>query len=38
MIDDFVGISDLSQGLAFVTLLAARFLALPSFGQTAPKM
>ncbi len=27
MIDDFVGISDLSQGLAFVTLLPARLLA-----------
>jgi len=27
MIDDLVGISDLSQGLAFVTLLPARFLA-----------
>ena len=26
MIDDFVGISDLSQGLAFVTLLPTRFL------------
>ena len=27
MIDNFVGISDLSQGFAFVTLLPARFLA-----------
>jgi len=27
MIDNFVGISDLSQGLAFVTLLPARFFA-----------
>src|SRR5450830_1386930 len=34
MIDDFVGISDLSQGLAFVTLLAARFLA-RTFAQAA---
>src|ERR1700683_4860978 len=33
MIDDFVGISDLSQGLAFVTLLPTRFLAGP-FAQT----
>jgi hypothetical protein len=33
MIDDFVGISDLSQGLAFVTLLSARFLA-GTFAQT----
>src|SRR5271168_3147450 len=33
MIDDFVGISDLSQGLAFVTLLPTRFLAGP-FTQT----
>src|SRR5215471_118295 len=33
MIDDFVGINDLSQGLAFVTLLSTRFLAGP-FAQT----
>jgi hypothetical protein len=33
MIDDFVGIRDLSQGLAFVTLLPTRFLAGP-FAQT----
>ena len=33
MIDDFVGISDLSQGLAFVTLLPARLLA-GRFAQT----
>ena len=33
MIDDVVGISDLSQCLAFVTLLPARFLAGP-FAQT----
>ena len=33
MIDDFVGISDLSQGLAFVTLLPTRFFAGP-FAQT----
>ena len=35
MIDDFVGISDLSQGLAFVTLLPTRFLAGP-FAVSAP--
>ena len=33
MIDDFVRISDLSQGLAFVTLLPTRFLT-GSFAQT----
>ena len=33
MIDDFVRISDLSQGLAFVTLLPTRLLAGP-FAQT----
>src|SRR3954447_10419957 len=33
MINDFVGIDDLSQGLAFVTLLPTRFLARP-FAQT----
>ena len=33
MINDFVGIGDLSQGLAFVTLLPTRFLARP-FAQT----
>ena len=33
MIDDFVGISDLSQGLALVTLLSARLLA-GTFAQT----
>jgi hypothetical protein len=34
MIDDFVGISNLSQGLAFVTLLPTRFLA-RTFAQAA---
>ena len=34
MIDDVVGISDLSQGLAFVTLLPARLLA-GTFAQTS---
>ena len=33
MIDDFVGISDLSQGLAFVTLLPTRLIA-GRFAQT----
>ena len=33
MINDFVWISDLAQGLAFVTLLPARFLA-GTFAQT----
>src|SRR5262249_24882718 len=33
MIDDFVGIGDLSEGLAFVTLLPSRLLARP-FAQT----